>query len=95
MCDCNDFSQRPLLSKETVRVRGEWSDYTGSSTDGTNKRVASSLVGATNTLAGTEAARVFGGFNPERNDQGFNSETTRQRDHLEFITIADQKKKRC
>lgn len=86
----NDFEHNcnsgdATLDNEDVVVTGDWKDYTGSGIVQPNITMAAGMV---NTEFGTEAG-VRGADIPEFTDRGHNKNTTRTRQHKEFIKLGD------
>lgn len=85
---CNDYihtchSGQAALDQEDVKVIGDWTDYTG---NGKAMKWQVALAGVGNELAGTDGG-VRGARFTGVTARGQHAQTTRQRQHEEYIEL--------
>lgn len=76
--ECNSGTEE--LDQESVKVIGEWVDYSGS---GTKPSTEALQAGTANKLMGEETMNEV--FEDDKNVWGENKSVRRQRQHLEYI----------
>ena len=81
--ECN--SQNLTLDQETVRIIGNWEDYTGS---GTELKFSTMMRGSVNQLQGQRAGLEGANFDGV-DKRGNRKATHRSRQHLEYIDTKD------
>lgn len=86
--DSNDFihqcnSGNDVLDQEDVVVTGDWEDFSGSGTKGSQEVLRQ---GAENEFFG-QRAQIAGADKSDDTDRGARVSTHRQRQHFEFINM--------